>query len=350
MKTTHTSSVLGVVAALYLGSAGIATAATVSIDISIVGNPGNTAEPNTRLGSVGYTFGIGTYDVTQAQYTAFLNAVAQTDPFGLYNPSMARVGNDSGLNTGAGIARSGNSGSYSYSVIGTSGNVPVTYVTWTDSMRFCNWLQNGQPTGPEGVGTTENGAYSVSAGTRNALAKWWIPTETEWFKAAYYDPSLNNGLGGYWAYATRSNSAPGNQMGNLPNQANYYTGTIDLDTTTFTWTRTGGVYSVTQSADYDSTQCYLSPVGAFTNSASTYGTYDQSGDVWEWLDSGNIRGGYCFSDSFNLRQFGFPPPYGANESLGFRVATSQVPEPNSLLLTGLGGILLASRRRKMAGL
>ena len=145
-----------------------------------------------------------------------------------------------------------------------------------DAARFCNWLQNGQPTsGSENAATTETGAYTLNGDTtsgmelKNPHALRWIPSEDEWYKAAYYDPSLNGGVGGYWDYATRSNSTPGNVVGSDANQANYR----------------GGVYSVTQSSTFSSTQNYLTPVGAFTNSASAYGTYDQAGDVWNWNDS-----------------------------------------------------------------
>ena len=36
-------------------------------------------------GSVGYNYNIGKYEVTAGQYTEFLNAVARTDTYGLYN-------------------------------------------------------------------------------------------------------------------------------------------------------------------------------------------------------------------------------------------------------------------------
>ena len=49
----------------------------------------------------------------------------------------------------------------------SSRNCPISYVTWGDAARFCNWLQNGQPTGSEGTGTTETGAYTLNGDTTN---------------------------------------------------------------------------------------------------------------------------------------------------------------------------------------
>ena len=92
---------------------------------------------------------MGKYDVTVGQYCQFLNAVAKTDTYGLYNSSM----NALDFPTIA-ITQSGTSGNYSYSVTGGSAgtdpqaaNCPIFDVTWGDAARFCNWLQNGQPTG-----------------------------------------------------------------------------------------------------------------------------------------------------------------------------------------------------------
>jgi sulfatase modifying factor 1 len=84
----------------------------------------------------------------------------------------------------AGISRAGSSGSYEYSVIGSSAHKPITYVSWFDAARFCNWLHNGQ-----GSGSTESGAYTVNGAmggfyhTVNPGAKTWIPSENEWYKA-----------------------------------------------------------------------------------------------------------------------------------------------------------------------
>ncbi|HTQ39852.1 MAG TPA: SUMF1/EgtB/PvdO family nonheme iron enzyme [Pirellulales bacterium] len=149
-----------------------------------VGNPGNANDPDTGnvYGGVSYSYSIGTYDVTVGQHTAFLNAVAATDTYSLYNPSMASDGNV------AGIQQNGSSGNYTHSVIG-SANHPITYVSWFDAARFANWLYNGQPTGAEGMNTTESGSYSLNGANpinvgRNTNATWVIPTENKWYKAA----------------------------------------------------------------------------------------------------------------------------------------------------------------------
>ncbi|MGA2231252.1 MAG: hypothetical protein ABSH22_10170, partial [Tepidisphaeraceae bacterium] len=59
-------------------------AGETSLQFVTVGDPGNAPDSN-GLGSVAYTYSIGTYDITSAQYCAMLNAVAATDPYGLYN-------------------------------------------------------------------------------------------------------------------------------------------------------------------------------------------------------------------------------------------------------------------------
>lgn len=324
----------------------------VQIELCPVGNPGNLPDPATAVpavaesgvalllskllnaqsgieyGRVDYSYEIGKYDVTVTQYTAFLNAVARDDPYGLYTWQMSTAGNWSGQSTGAGIKQSGAAGSYTYSVIGDSGNYPATFVSWFDAARFCNWLHNGQPTdGVERAGTTETGAYTLNGDTtkgletRNAGAKWWLPSENEWYKAAYYDPTLNQGAGGYWKYATRSNVAPGNRLGGEANQANY---------------RDAKGYCLMQNNVYIHLHTnYLTPVGAFKNSASAYGTYDQNGNVSQWNDSivGIVkngtkcrgrRGGSWSSWPVLLGSDGaalnYTPQYEGSDT-GFRVAT-----------------------------
>jgi len=56
------------------------------MEMVTVGDPGNANDSSgSYKGAVAYTYQIGEYDVTVAQYCQFLNAVAATDPYGLYN-------------------------------------------------------------------------------------------------------------------------------------------------------------------------------------------------------------------------------------------------------------------------
>ena len=305
----------------------------VTIETVPVGNAGNAAD-STGYGSVAHNFNIGTYEVTIGQYTDFLNSVAATDTYSLYNASMA-----TDLNV-AGISRSGPSGLYTYAVInnsGDSGNRPITFVSWFDAARFANWMNNGATVGA----STETGAYTLNGATtgiitKNAGATWWIPSEDEWYKAAYYKGGGTNA--GYWDYPTQSDTAPGNIVGGAANQANY----------------NNGVYSVTQSASYVGTLNYLTDAGAFSNSASAYDTFDQGGNVWEWNDavigsSRGLRGGSWDDFDGSLQsslRFDLDPTDEYN-ILGFRVAS--VPEPSTygLLLMGAAA-LWWWRRRKSA--
>ena len=126
----------------------------VSLETVTIGNPGNAADPATGslYGAVSYAYDIAKYETTVSQYAEFLNAVAQTDSYGLYSPNMNLFYID-------GITQTGTSGSFSYSVASGSGNKPVTFVSWFDAARFANWIHNGQPTGLQNASTTEDGAY-----------------------------------------------------------------------------------------------------------------------------------------------------------------------------------------------
>ena len=334
--------VFSVAAAALLGVLAV-PAHAVTIDLVPVGNANNANDPATGnvYGGVAYDYQIGKYDVTIGQYTDFLTAVAATDTYSLYYASMA-----TNLNN-AGIARSGSSGSYTYSVInngGNSANRPITYVSWFNSARFANWMANGQPTGAQSSTTNENGAYNVNGATSgtapaknvtnpntSAAPTFFIPNENEWYKAAYFDPTLNSGAGGYYTYATQSNAAPGNVIGSGANQANY----------------NNGLYSVTQSASYSSSQNYLTDVGAFSGSGSFYGTFDQSGNVYQWNDldgtpgsSRGLRGGGWSDGASGVSSAtSFPiDPSAEGGGIGFRLASPVgVPEPSTWVM-GLAGI------------
>ena len=160
------------------------SASAVTIDWTFIGDPGNACDPQGPEGCFGgvlYAYRIGTYEVTNAQYAEFLNAKASSDPVALYNASMG-----SGF---GGITRTGSPGSYNYSAIAGREEMPVNFVLFYDAVRFANWMNNGQ-----GTGDTETGAYTITAQgiadnsiTRNAGATILLPTEDEWYKAAYYD-------------------------------------------------------------------------------------------------------------------------------------------------------------------
>lgn len=301
----------------------------VSIDYALVGNPGN-ANGVGGYGGVAYTYQIAKNETTIAQYAEFLNAVAKTDTYGLYSESMTT----SFIN---GISRSGIPGNYVYTVAPGSGNKPITYVSWFDAARFTNWLQNGQPTGLQSATTTEDGAYKLNgavsgpAVSKNPGATVWIPTENEWFKSAYYDPT-KDGSGGYWLYANQSNTMTTNDLG-LAGAANFY------DANGY------AVYTGPTSKG-------ITDVGAYgPNSDSYYGTNDQGGNVAEWNDAASgtsqvLRGGTWLSDNTALRSTSSSTVSSSYEdfTVGFRVAT--VPEPTSLVLTLVAGSMMLVRRRR----
>ena len=320
------------------------SASAVTIDMVTVGNAGNA--PDTRyngmsVGAVDHVYQIGKYEVTAGQYTEFLNAVAKADPNGLYNTSMGDTSDNVITGRGANIQRAGSSPDYSYSVAADWANRPVNYVSFWDAARFANWLHNGQPTGPEGPGTTEDGAYhDVGNQTlfgRNAGAQFFIPTQDEWYKAAYHK---NDGAtGNYWNYPTASNTAPINTLPDTGNHANIYdhAGT--------------GNHNYTIGSPY-----YRTEVGAFQNSESPYGTFDQGGNVVEWtegIDSTSLRivrgGSYergIESDSLEAYRSGGASPNIEWPFYGFRVASAGVPEPSSFALAVVALAALPTRRRK----
>lgn len=314
--------------------------AVVSIDYVTVGHPGNEDDPADgdlwtnglqRYGAVDHDFGIAKNETTIGQYAEFLNTVARSDPYGLYNTAMASAP----ATATAGITRSGSDGTYGYSVIGSSVNKPITLVSWFDAARFCNWLHNGQ-----GSGGTETGAYTLNGAmsgiyTVNPGAKNWIPSEDEWYKAAYYD-ATKDGIGGYWRYPTQSDLLGGNTIG-AAYSSNYFDGDY-----------------VASGSSSPPTTDGLTNVGAYgANSDSFYGTNDQGGNVVEWTDavtgsSRGTRGGEWSSQEGNISSaFRFDLlPSDEGFSLGFRVAT--IPEPGCLVLALLASGVLAARRNRRA--
>ena len=312
-------------------------AGLTSIQFTTVGNPGNPGTGSPSVGAVGYSYQMDTFEVSAAQYTEFLNAVGKTDPFALYNTTMDRNGpvHD---NAACNIVRSGGSGSFSYSVASDYANLPVNLVLWGSAARFCNWLTNGQPqTGVEDATTTEDGSYFLNGATSNAAiqavtrkpnAIYVIPTDNEWVKAGFYSPGKSSNAG-YWQFATQSDSTPASTLPfTTPNDAN--------------------------STNLGDPTHLRTPIGAFTNSASAFGTFDQDGNVFEMTEgiptgspgARTIRGGgYSGTTGFLVTDSSTINPVFPNDLVGFRIA--ELPEPSAILLFLVAGTALTARRRKL---
>lgn len=318
---------------LALSCTALSTVSAVTIDWSLVGNPGNPADTTvmqqdgtTGYGSVPYSYDIGTYDVTNTQYVAFLNSNDPTgaDPLGLYNSRMSLEGYG-GISYSA-LAADGSK----YSATADNANNPVNSVTWYNAIRFANWLNNGQV-----PGSTETGAYTLLGGTptpsngdtitRNPGATIFLPSENEWYKAAYYSPVTSS----YFQYPTSSNTMPNPTTPTAtPNSANF---------------SFSGAFALT-------------PVGAYSGTTSPYGAYDMGGNVWQWNETlirGSIRGerGSAFNGTAGLMLSSIRGGRVAtNETinLGFRVA--MIPEPSTICLAALGALaVLAAAKSQPNG-
>ncbi len=253
---------VSLVAMCCCGFSSTRVSADIDFDWVTVGNPGNAGDVHSQgtFGAVDHVYLIGKTEVTNAQYAEFLNAVAKTDTKGLYNTKM-----DS--DPRGGISRSGSSGNYTYTVKPEMGNKPVNYVSYFDAMRFVNWLQNGQ-----GAGSTEWGVYTVGTGSdevREANARYFIPNENEWYKAAYHK---NDGVtGNYFDYPTCSDTAPtvatANATGDISNPGR-------------------NVANYTHGADWNGQNGNVTTVASGgADSASPYGTFDQGGNLCEWNEA-----------------------------------------------------------------
>lgn len=287
----------------------------ITIPTVPVGNAGNAADTNGR-GAVAYTYNIGATEVTNAQYTAFLNAVAATDPNGLYNTLMS--------SSFGGISRSGSSGSFTYATISGRENHPVNYVSFWDATRFANWLHNGQPTGAQTAATTEGGAYTLTANgisgntiTRNAGWNWAVASLDEWYKAAYHQPAAQGGdSDNYWLYPNSTNSPLTAAQANISGSG-------------FNAVRDVGSYA-----------------------ASFYGAFDMGGNAVEWNEqimfgsTRNQRGGSFFNSESATRADnvgGGAFPTMESRETGFRVA--QIPAPSSVALIVISAVVATRRRR-----
>ena len=355
VKALHTSRIVLAACVLSGVCAAQAQGAPVVIEIVTVGNPGNAGQIQPfqgTFGAVGDVYAIGKYEVTAGQYAVFLNAVAAADTYALYHVNMWAHAE------GCKIERIGSPGSYTYSVAPDWANRPVNFVTWGDAARFANWLHNEQPIGAQSLTTTEDGSYFLNGKSsdfelegvaRESDATWVIPTENEWYKAAYHK---NDGVtGNYFLSPTGQNPNVSNDLID-PDPGNNATFSTSLTDRTI-----GAPYFRTE-------------VGAHENSGSAYGTFDQGGNVQEFnetvpeSDIRGIRGGSWFQGLGSMLADSRPVDMHSSDQfsdLGFRVAKlpragppiPALSNPGLLaLLLGItfaGAIALRSRRRSSAG-
>lgn len=205
-------------------------------------------------------------------------------------------------------------------------NKPATSVSWFEAAKFVNWLNTS--TGHTPAYKTNAGVpfqpwlptdagYDASNIIRNKLAKYFLPSIDEWYKAAYYDPAA----GHYWDYPTGSNATP---------DGIDFIGDPDFD------------------AVFNDGTDQLGPIDVFNaGELSPYGTAAQGGNAYEWNElpssGGSLtfpqRGGSWESNSFHLNtiwnQFGIVSQGHEDYSIGFRIA-SEIPETGALVLLILG--------------
>jgi formylglycine-generating enzyme required for sulfatase activity len=333
---------------LFLGLAALAClpfgsiASAEAIQWVTVGDPNNAADTTNR-GAVSDSFQIMKYEFTNQQYTNFLNSVdaGGINPNSVYNVNM---GDD--IRGGISFTSGAASGS-KYAVKSNMGDKPVNYVSWFDAARVANWYQNGATSSS----SIETGAYTLVGGqttgtapARNNNATFYIPTQDQWYKAAYYKGGSTSA--GYWDYATRSDTFPT---------------AVTADTTGIgSAGSTGNFANYHDDANWNGRGGNVTTVG--TNGVSSaYGAFDMNGNITEWNDltglvagsDREVRGGYWGSFNEVSLQSTFNQVIAASvesDVYGFRLASPAVPEPSTyaMALAGLacGGYSVFRRRKR----
>lgn len=272
--------------ALVLANLALPDAHAITIDWVTVGDPDNAPDPATgkQYGAVSKKYRIMKFEFTNSQYAAFLNAVDPdgTNPNSVYSSLMGSDGR-------GGITNTGTTNGSRYAAKPNMGDKPVNFVSWWDAARVCNWLHNGAKTcgsSDASASAPQNtGAYTVGTATTGAAvaanpgALFYVPTANEWYKAAFYDPTLNGNAGGYRVYGNGFDTTPGiisadesgvGSAGGVGNFANYRS-----------------------EADWNGQNGNVTTVGT-NGGANYYGAFDMSGNVYEWNDltgaAGSTRG------------------------------------------------------------
>ncbi|MBX9742067.1 MAG: SUMF1/EgtB/PvdO family nonheme iron enzyme [Chthoniobacterales bacterium] len=213
-------------------------------------------------------------------------ALRIADPHGLWNRGMRT------WITRKGTEKEG----YVYSIV-KGADLPITYVNLFDTFRACNIMQRVKEYGPslgleEGESFDEvtegGGAYFITTtitpeGKKKQEAYravdycFYIPTQNEWIKAAYYTPHKGGGTNapGYYLYPTQHDSPnPGDREGYIEdNRANYsvypllfFAPALELSEVNHC-----GQYTIDDNGTI-----------SVTGTHSFYGCVDMAGNVNEW--------------------------------------------------------------------
>lgn len=275
---------------------------TINMELVSVGYAGNIAD-STSYGAVDYNYRIGKFEVTIEQFVQARIA-----------DSRIGDGDENYWNDGTRTVGSG---------------APACSMSWYDAAKFCNWLTTGD---------AHTGAYQFSgSGTLVGIDRdaaivsyslvYVLPSENEWYKAAFYKP-VNNGA--YSLYSNGSNNIADLTWGTI-NGWNYYKDDYANPSPNHIWEASYGA-------------------------EEQNGTCNMLGNVKEWCESaydGTLddltekrvnRGGAYYNGANNSTHRVGDSPFFDNVGIGFRVAA--IPEPTTGALLSLGAITVVFVRRR----
>ncbi len=269
--------------------------AGLGMNFSAIGATGNAKNidlyETRQWGAVGYNYGMGAIEVTCAQYAVFLNDTGLGASAYMFDSTNAPY---------IGLYRNADG---SVGIRGGCENKSVCVVKYAEAVAFSNWL---------------------STGNADTAGMFSLPSADEWHKAAYYDPSKNNGEGGYWKYATGADSIT---IGD---------GTLNSDADVF-----AGVLSIGQNSE--------SWPNADFGKENNWGILGTTGGVEEWTETNqNTQGtrkwvlggewsGTAGSKLDNSRVNNVTIATTANDKIGFRLATDNLDGLAYTTLQGLDG-------------